>query len=250
MDYKVRLDVYDGPLDLLLYLIRKNEVDIYDIPIATIADQFLEYAKAIESLDINAAGEYLVMAATLMEIKSRMLLPRPPVEDEEATDLEDPRRELVEQLLEYRQFKERAIKLEGMAKVREQMFERTFREQARIEEEAKPLEDLSLWDLFEAYSRLLRETTAAEPETIVDDETPLNVLIDQIVEQLRAAGRLSFRELLLSDRSRQSLVGVFLAILEVERLRRSRACQNAHIEQIFNELHQPQQDDDQTLPAT
>src|SRR5437660_469417 len=114
-DYRVQTDVYNGPLDLLLFLIRREEVDIYDIPIARVMQQYIEYVDTIKSIDPNVAGEFLVMAATLMEIKSRLLLPTPPADEGEAEDLSDPRLELVRQLLEYKKFKDASLELTAAA---------------------------------------------------------------------------------------------------------------------------------------
>ena len=117
-EYKVELDAYNGPLDLLLYLIRRSEVDIYDIPIAQVTEQYVAYVTLLQNLDPDVAGDFLVMAATLMEIKSRTLLPRPPVEDDDEDDLTDPRLELVRQLLEYKKFKDAARTLDASHKRR------------------------------------------------------------------------------------------------------------------------------------
>jgi segregation and condensation protein A len=142
-DYRVRLDAYNGPMDLLLYLIRKDEVDIYDIPIARIAEQYQQYLELLQALDVNLAGEFLVLAATLMEIKSRMLLPHPPplAEGEE----EDPRMELVRELLEYKRFRDAAEGLKERADVQQLKFPRLARPEVPAEEpSAKPLHEVEL----------------------------------------------------------------------------------------------------------
>src|SRR5581483_2717200 len=159
MPYTVALDAYHGPLDLLLYLVRRSEVDVLDIPIAAIAEQFREYLHVLQQLDVEFAGYFLVMTATLVEIKSRMLLPAEARPDEE-DDAADPRRELVRQLLEYRKFKDAAAALE----------ERAARQGARVprQEPAEPaaggpaVKPVELWDLVSAFARLMRETQSLQ----------------------------------------------------------------------------------------
>src|ERR1700722_4828324 len=180
MDYKVELPTFRGPLDLLLFLVKHHEVDLYDIPIATIAAQFLAYLNLLQIIDVEAAGEFLVMAATLMEIKSKLLLPR---EEGVATEESDPRLELVKQLIEYKKYKEAAALLEEHA-------ERQFARLPRIPLEMpaapdlaqQPLRKVELWDLVSAFGRLMRETTSLQPSHISVDETPLQVHMDRIVE--------------------------------------------------------------------
>jgi len=153
-DYKVQLESYSGPLDLLLYLIRRDEIDVYDIPISRVLEQYLEYVRLLEELDPDTAGEFLVMAATLMEIKSRLLLPKPPPESQEADDWLDPRADLVRQLLAYRSFRDAAEGLNRMAAIRSQRFGRKPPDLAD-EENQVDLEDLQIWDLMAVFNKLL-----------------------------------------------------------------------------------------------
>jgi segregation and condensation protein A len=212
MTYHVALDAFHGPLDLLLYLVRKNEVDVLDIPVAKIADQFLDYLQVMRELDVELAGDFLVMAATLMEAKSRALVPAEPEEGEEAGP--DPRKELVKQLLEYRKFKDAATALE----------ERAVRHGARVPRAAvdgsvdsgrPPVRAVELWDLVSAFARLMRETQALQPTTIAIDDTPQHVYEDYIRDRVRAAGRVPFRELFGPPYRRARLIGLFLAVLEL-----------------------------------
>jgi segregation and condensation protein A len=214
MSYTVALDSFHGPLDLLLHLVRKNEVDILDIPIALIADQFREHLEVVQVLDIELAGEFLVMAATLMEIKSRMLLPAGADAPEE--DEADPRRELVKQLLEYRKFKDAAAALE----------ERAERQGARLTRHEPPaptagsapaVKPVELWDLVSAFARLMRETQSLQPATIAVDDTPQHVYEAQLNERVRAEGRVAFRSAFTPPYHKARLIGVFLAILELIR---------------------------------
>lgn len=214
MSYTVSLDAFHGPLDLLLYLVKRNEVDVLDIPIARLADQFLDYLRGLGELDVEFAGDFLVMAATLMEIKSRMLLPADAntIDDEQP----DPRRELVKQLLEYRKFKDAAAALEERA-------ERQATHVARqeLQEPSSPTEPrvrpVELWDLVSAFARLMRETQALQPKTIAVDDTPQHVYETQIAERVRTEGRVRFRDVFTPPHYKARLIGMFLAILELIR---------------------------------
>src|SRR6266852_3935531 len=217
MDYLVDLDTFRGPLDLLLYLVKHNEVDICDIPIARIADQFLEYLRLIEMIDVERAGEFLVMAATLMEIKSRLLLPR---SDELIEEEEDPRQELVRQLLEYKKIKDAAALLEVQAERQLCRLPRFPVETIVGEDPAsQPLRAVELWDLVSAFGRLMRETLALQPNQIVVDETPMQVYMDLIVERLKQTSRMPFIAFFTPPFNRARLVGLFLAVLELIRIR-------------------------------
>jgi segregation and condensation protein A len=217
MPYTVALDTYHGPLDLLLYLVKRNEVDVLDIPLAQVADQFLAYVLALRELDIEFAGEFLVTTATLMEIKSRSLLPGDA--HEAAPDAPDPRRELVRQLLEYRKFKDAAGALEARA---EEAGLRLARQEPPepARESGPKVRAVELWDLVSAFARLMRETQSLQPTTILVDDTPQHVYEAQLRERVAAAGgRLAFRDAFLPPYFKARLIGVFLAILELIRHR-------------------------------
>ena len=218
--YRVRLEVFTGPLDLLLYLIRRNEVDIHDIPISLITEQYLEYLKDLPEIDINEVGEFLVMATTLMEIKSRMLLPRPEeMEDEEE---EDPRSDLVRQLLEYKRYKDIAERLAQLAEERAQRFGRGMEDD--VQPPGREIEDLSLWDLAETFARVLREISI-EPPTIIYDDTPIEAFLDEIVNRLQKKDVLSLRELIGPEPERNRIIGLFLALLDLVKSRVVRVIQ-------------------------
>ena len=212
MDYTVELETFRGPLDLLLFLVKHNEVDLYDIPIAKILEQFLEYLQAIQVIDVEGAGEFLVMAATLMEIKSKMLLPSAGPEQPAE---EDPRFELVKQLIEYKKYKEAAALLEEQAREQMTRLARVPAEAAVLDLAQQPLRRVELWDLVSAFGRLMRETAALQPKPIVLDETPIHVHMERIVDLLRARGRLAFRDLFTPPLLRGRLLGLFLALLEL-----------------------------------
>jgi segregation and condensation protein A len=218
MDYQVDLDVFRGPLDLLLYLVKRDEIDICDIPIARVAEQFKQYLHVIQLIDVERAGDFLVMAATLMEIKSKMLLPR---NDEAAEEEDDPRQELVRQLLEYKKFKDAAALLDAQA---EQQSYRLARQpvphRPGSDAAPQPLQAVELWDLVSAFGRLMRETLALQPQQIVMDHTPIQVYMETIVQRLTQEGSVLFSALFTPPYSRGRLLGLFLAVLELIKGRR------------------------------
>ena len=217
MEYTVELPTFHGPLDLLLFLVKQHEVDLYDIPIATITEQFLNYLNLLQVIDVEAAGEFLVMAATLMEIKSRLMLPRV---EEEGKEEEDPRLELVKQLLEYKKYKEAAALLEEQAHKQQARLSRMpFEFPAQPDLANQPLRKVELWDLVSAFGRLMRETIALQPSHIAIDETPMQVHLDRILELLQKHGRMSLSQLFTPPHTRGRLLGLFLATLELIRSR-------------------------------
>lgn len=228
IDYKVRLDVYNGPLDLLLYLIRRNEIDIYDIPIATVTEQYCRYCEAFNVIDPNLAGDFLVMAATLMEIKSRMLLPRPPAEDE-SLDGEaaiDPRNDLIRQLLEYKRFKDASFRIGEAAALQAQRWPRGVEPQHATPPGEIDLEDVQIWDLVAAFNQVL-SATGRGPIThdVIVDDTPLAQHAADILDQLSAAGGALRFDQIFAGQARARLIGLFLALLELIRQARVTAAQ-------------------------
>jgi segregation and condensation protein A len=213
MEYNVELDTFRGPLDLLLFLVKRHEVDICDIAIAQVAEQFLEYLNVLQLIDVEWAGEFLVMAATLMEIKSKMLLPR---SEEEPSEEDDPRLELVKQLIEYKKYKEAAALLEEQAERQTARLPRLPSEMPQpLDPAQQPLRRVELWDLVSAFGRLMRETNALLPRQIVMDETPVHVHMERILEMLGRARRVPFTEVFAPPHSRGRLLGLFLATLEL-----------------------------------
>lgn len=232
MDFRVDLEVFRGPLDLLLYLVRKHEVDVLDLPIAPIAEQYALYLDVLRELDVNAAGDFLEMASTLAEIKSRMVLPRAGEEEEEALD--DPRQELVRQLLEYKKFKDAASMLDERSRGWQQRYARLSDDLGSFERNLaeEPLGEIELWDLVSALGRLLREHQATQGPNIVYDETPIHVYIGRIHRRLLEEGPLPFSTLFQSGMHKSSLIGMFLAVLELARHHGVRAEQN----ELFGEI--------------
>jgi len=245
-DYKVALDAYSGPLDLLLFLIRREEVDIYDIPIAEITAQYLKYVDLLKTLDPDGVGEFLVLAATLMEIKSRMLLPRAPLEEPEEEE-GDPRLILVRQLLEYKKIKDAARSLEEAAEERALRHERRPVLPPDSEDEFE-LENLEIWDLFDAFQRLLTQIGRAElVHKVGIDDTPLALHAADIVDSLqRSGGRQPFEEI-FAGRSKAEMIGLFLALLELIRQRRVGAVQEHPGATILLFLRQPPEAEDEGI---
>jgi segregation and condensation protein A len=232
MDYTVDLDIFHGPLDLLLYLIKRDELDIYDIPIARITDSYMHYVMMLKELkndagfDINLAGEFLVMAATLMEIKSATLLPAAPVvagdgEPTAAQQLADPRFELVQKLLEFKKFKDAANALEHQAKQHADRFPR-YPAAAEGEADEPPpvdLEEVQVWDLLSAFDRLMKEVGGRKPKyhEVTYDDTPIDLHAADIEDRLKREGKLTLRSLVVGRKSRSEMIGIFLALLELIR---------------------------------
>jgi segregation and condensation protein A len=218
-DYLVDIDSFRGPLDLLLYLVKRDEVDIRDIPIARVCEQFTEYLNVLRLIDVERAGDFLVMASTLLEIKSKLLLPRP---EESAGPDDDPRLELVKQLVQYKRFKDAAALLEARAEEQSQRLSRqpTAPPSKGGATSLPPLKPVELWDLVSAFGRLMRETMALQAQTIAVDQTPLHVYMATIVQQLQQEKRLPFSALFVPPHTRGRLVGLFLAILELTKTRR------------------------------
>src|SRR5262245_41105044 len=215
MLYQVALDGFHGPLDLLLYLVKRNEVDVRDIPVARIAEQFLEHVEAIHTIDVEWAGEFLVMAATLIEIKSKMLLPR--TQEVPTAEPDDPRKELVRQLVEYRKTKDAAGHLDRLAEERQFHVPRVLPddEEGATSPRLRPVE---LWDLVSAFGRLVRETAALEPLHLVADETPHSAFLDLVRAKLHRGRPIAFRDVFDPPYTRPRLIGTFLAILELVKL--------------------------------
>lgn len=207
--YEVKLSMFEGPLDLLLYLIRKEEVSIYDIPIARISEQYLEYLRAMQELDIGVAGEFLVMAATLIHIKTQMLLPRDPdISDEE---FEDPRKELVYQLLEHQKFKGAANVLHQRA----MMEAATFSRASMDEDKDNPEVAATLFQLFEVFKEVMDRRKAISEIEIARDEMTMAEKIAEIKVMLADSPQVSARTLFERARSRREMVLIFLSVLEL-----------------------------------
>lgn len=220
-DYKVRLEIFEGPLDLLLYLIKKEELDIYDIPIERITQQYLEYLELMRLLDLEIAGEFLVMAATLMYIKSRTLLPEDQRAAEEDEGGEDPRWELVRQLVEYKKFKDAAEQLAAREVQRQSIFGRTPADPKLPVEPSLAMGEVSLFDLINAFNEALKRAgKRGEFREILDEHFTVADKIEMILRRIAEKARLTFQELFDQAASRTEIVVTFLAVLELIRLKR------------------------------
>ena len=239
----VKLERFEGPLDLLLHLIKRDEIDIHDIPIAHITKQYLQYIELKRALDLEVAGEFLVMAATLMRIKAKMLLPVPKADDEE--DEGDPREELVQRLIEYRLYKEASETLKSQEGLRRTLFERGM---VPTEDDAGPLPlaPATLFDLLEALNRVLArrpERTVYEVRTEqYDIEDKMSLIARTVFEE----GRLAFSTLILNARARMEVIVSFMALLELIKLGRVIVTQDANFADILimPRLHQEGTDSD------
>jgi segregation and condensation protein A len=226
-NYSIKLDIFEGPLDLLLYLIKKNEIDIYNIPISLITEQYLDYLKMIKALNLDLAGEYLVMAATLIHIKSKLLLP-PPEEPEE--EEEDPRAELVRQLIEHKAFKEIAENLASRPLLERDVFTRVAALPEELEKplpEEEELIEVSVFELIEAFHRMIAQMDKKELIEIDLEKLSLTEIINEIMDQLAATRSLTFEDLLQGKRDRRRIIYTFLAILELIKLRMIKAYQTS-----------------------
>ena len=239
-DYKVKFEVFEGPLDLLLYLIKKEEVDIYEVNLTRLATQFIEYIDTMRLLDLEIAGEFLVMAATLMYIKSRELLPvdqQVQVEGEE--EGEDPRWELIRQLVEYKKFKDAAAQLSVLEARQENIFPRT---PAKLEFEAAPAHgaEASIFDLLNAVNLVLqRFAHRPEQRDIFEDKWSVSEKIEHLMRLIHEKESLRFSELFAGATHRSEVVVTFLALLELIRLKQLTAGQNEAFGEIEVRRAQP-----------
>jgi len=232
MSYKVKLGIFEGPLDLLLYLVKKDHLNIYDIPIALVTEQYLEYLELMRLLDLNIAGEFLVMAATLMQIKSQMLLPAPETPEKEAP--EDPRQELIRRLLEYEKFKEIAQTLREKEVDQQEIFKRPKSKEKKeeIAGEAPVYFEASVFELLSAFSKALENIPKEVFYQVIKDEFTVQDKIHEILHLLLAYPFVRLSELFTKAKNKMEMIVIFLAILELIRLREIVARQK----ELFGEI--------------
>ena len=219
-EYRVDLDSFAGPLDLLLYLVRKEEVDIYDIPISRITEQYLAYVDMLKRLDVDLAGDFLVMAATLMEIKSAMLLPPAQAVEGDTGEAIDPRAELVRQLLEYKRFKDAANLLESAVEQQQQRFCRPDTLLAAIKggnEQEYDLDQISIWALLEAFDNIMQSVGQYQSYEHIEDDTPIDLYQIVLLHRLQTEGSMSMDSVFADRTNRLVMIGMFLALLELIR---------------------------------
>lgn len=237
--YHVRLPIFDGPLDLLLHLIRKSEVEIYDIPIAEITKQYLEILELMEELNLSLAGEFLVMAATLIHIKSKMLLPPPHEDGTEDEESEDPRAELVARLLEYERYKEAAQQLHQQQEIRNATWTRpdsvvdTLTASNGTQASQESLIEVDLFELLSAFREVLERVRQRADLVFEREAISIEEMIRRLDERLKSRVQCTFVDLFEEATDRSTVIVTFLAILEMVRLRKLRIYQP----QLFGTIH-------------
>jgi segregation and condensation protein A len=232
-DYKVKLEIFEGPLDLLLYLIKRDEIDIYDISLERITKQYLEYLQAFKELNIDVAGEFVVMAANLIYWKSRSLLPvdeQPPEEDAEE---DDPRWELIRQLIEYKKFKEAAEQLQVRQLEQEKIFSRAGGAPTLLANATLRLGEVGIFQLINAFQVVLKRVEARENlQELFGENFTVSDKIDQILQSVANKSSIRFSDLFAKAASRVEIVVTFLALLELIRLKQVRALQTNPFDEI------------------
>ncbi len=212
-EYRVKLPFFEGPLDLLLHLVRKNECDIFDIPMAVITQQYLDFLEIMKELNLDVAGEYMVMAATLTKIKSALLLPRHEDEEEEG---EDPRAELVRQLLEYEKFREAALEMERMPLLGRDVFARKFPSQDMEQSKSDSVYyEVSMFELMDAFRVILKSAAAQSMHVVTPDRYSIRERINQLIGILAGRESVLFESLFDEKSTKSEIISTFLAILEL-----------------------------------
>lgn len=247
--YRVQLDAYAGPLDLLLYLVKRHEIDLHDIPIAKLTDQYMAHLRLIQAIDVDTAGEFLVMAATLLEIKSQVIVPagEQAAAETEGDEQErfDPRMELVQQLLAYKAYKDAAAELkrrEGdWAKRYPATAKKAKKQQDRAERKDLDLEDVNVMDLCEAFAQILHSIGQVNLHDVVYDDTPISLHADDIADRLAREGTMTLQQIFVGRRNQSEMIGLFLATLEMVLQRRVRVAQQGLSGEISLELVEPGQ---------
>lgn len=233
-DYKVKFEVFEGPLDLLLYLIKKEEIDIYEVNLTKLATQFIEYIELMRELDLDVAGEFLVMAATLMYIKSKELLPvDQQVETDEEEETDDPRWELIRKLVEYKKFKDAASQLQSLESSAENTFARMPVKPDFEAAEPTSRQNATIFQLLNAVNSILKRYNEREDlRDIFEDKWTVSEKIESIITRMRSVPRLRFTELFEEATSRTEVVVTFLAMLELIRMKQIQASQGENFGEI------------------
>ena len=219
MSYKIKLEIFEGPLDLLLYLVKKDHLNIYDIPIAKVTEQYLQYMEFMKLLDLNVAGEFLVMAATLMQIKSKMLLP-PEESPLLAEEQEDPRAELIRRLLEYEKFKEIAENLRERESDQQEVFKRPKAQIDKdVPQQGEVYFEAGLFDLISAFSKALEQVPKEVFYEVIKDEFTIEEKVHQILHSLLVVPSIQLSELFRQAKNKLEIIVIFLSLLELIRLK-------------------------------
>lgn len=229
MDYEIKLDIFQGPLDLLLHLIEKEEVDIYNIPIAIITEKYLDYLQTLQMLNLEVVGDFLVMAATLMQIKVKMLLPQTALDSEETIEDNetDPRWELAQKLIEYKKIKEASLSLQKLENCQSLVYTRSGGDFAdkKITAVDDPLKDLSVWDLVDAFKIILDSLEEKPINSLPKQEVSIKQRMTEIMDLISEEGQIFFQKVFSEVKTKLGLITCFLAVLELIRLRKISASQ-------------------------
>ncbi len=220
MTFRVELAVYNGPIDLLLYLARRQEVVLAEVSMAKVIDQYGEYLDVLQALDLGDIGDFLELASTLVELKSQAVLPKTIEEvEEEDEQIEDPQSELVERLLQYKEIRDAASVLDEMAGRWQLRYQRMSDDlpRRRIDPGDQPIADLEIWDLVSAFGRIMREAAGPPPTEVIYDDTPIHVYMKQIHDRLAMDPRVPLLDLVTTGIHKSALIGWFLATLELTR---------------------------------
>ena len=218
MGFRIELPIYRGPVDLLLYLVRKQEVSLVETALAKVVEQYLEHLEVLKELNLADVGDFIEMASILVEMKSQAVLPKV-ADDEEEVQIEDPQAELVERLLQYKEIRDAAATLEEMGHSWQQRYERMSDDlpKRRIDPGDQPIVDLEIWDLVSAFGRIMREAAGPPQTEVIYDDTPIHVYMQRIHKRLGEAQRIPLSDLLSGGIHKSSLIGWFLATLELTR---------------------------------
>jgi segregation and condensation protein A len=235
--YSVSLPTFEGPLDLLLHLCQKHELNILDIPIGFVTEKYLEYLAVMQLMQLDVASEYLVMAATLAHIKSKMLLPAPPPgqEDEVLEDEEDPRESLIRRLLEYQKYKQAAADLVSRGVAGRDVFLRGIELEEAVKTGLPPLAEVPLYAIVEAFQGVLARSKVKLSHDVVHDRISITDRIQELTESLRTRGRMTFEDLFRDLTTKFDLVITFLALLEMTRLRMTHLVQTEPLAPLYVE---------------
>ncbi len=229
MDYEIKLDIFQGPLDLLLHLIEKEEVDIYNIPIAIITEKYLDYLQTLQMLNLEVVGDFLIMAATLMQIKVKMLLPQTVLSTEETVEEgeNDPRWELAQKLIEYKKIKEASLSLQKLESSQSLVYTRSGGEfsDKKITAAVDPLKDLSVWDLVDAFKIIMDSLEEKPINSLPKQEISIKQRMTEIMDLVSKDGKMLFQKVFSEVKTKLGLITCFLAVLELIRLRKIAASQ-------------------------
>jgi len=238
--YRVQLQNFEGPLDLLLFFIKRDELDIYDIPISYITRQFLEYIRFMEELDLGVASEFIYMASTLMAIKARMMLPVPETDEDDLPE-DDPRYELVQALLEYKRYKEVAGEMTLLDKKARNSYTRGFNDPDQVEQEQKgeALREVTMIDIMAAFKNVMKSVTEVQYHDVRRIETDVETQSDYVIFHLRKHGKSSFQQICTGLASRIYVIVTFLAILELIKERQVKLLTTGKFTEFYIELHTP-----------